>query len=217
MSAGRSLARLTERREADRDDVQPVVEIVAEAPIAHQRLDRSRRRVAADDARPRGWVLGADARELLLLEDSQELRLDREVEVAHLVEEERRAVRLLEAADARATAPVNAPFSWPKNSLSMRSRGSRCSSRPRMDAAARRPAVDGARRAPCRCWSRRAGARSRPRPPPAPPSRTPRASPARSPRSPRTRPPARARRAAARGRGAAARARPRRSTRASSS
>ena len=62
--------------------------------------------------------------ELALLDGAQELRLRRERQLADLVEEQRPAVGELEAALRPAAAPVNAPFSWPKSSLSRSASGS---------------------------------------------------------------------------------------------
>ena len=67
-----------------------------------------------------GFV-AAHALELSLLKHAEQLDLRRSGYLADLVEEERAAVRLLEAADARRrSAPVNEPFSCPKSSLSSR-------------------------------------------------------------------------------------------------
>ena len=61
----------------------------------------------------------ADALEGLLLERAQDLRLQRQRQIADFVEEQRAAMRQLELArTCAATAPVNAPFSWPKSSVS---------------------------------------------------------------------------------------------------
>ena len=65
----------------------------------------------------------AHALELALLEHAQELHLHLGRHLADLVEEERAVVGELEAPGLRATAPVKAPFSWPKSSLSIRFRG----------------------------------------------------------------------------------------------
>ncbi len=56
------------------------------------------------------------------LEDAEELRLERVIEVADLVEEKRRIVGLLEFPDPRRRRPVKAPRSWPKSSDSRSSR-----------------------------------------------------------------------------------------------
>ena len=67
----------------------------------------------------------ADAADLPLLERAVELHLRGERQLAHLVEEERPALRLLEEAGLRAAAaPVNAPRAWPNSSLSTSSAGS---------------------------------------------------------------------------------------------
>ena len=60
--------------------------------------------------------------EAALLEHAQHLRLGLGRHVADLVEEDGAAVGRLEAALRRASAPVKAPFSWPKSSLSTSSR-----------------------------------------------------------------------------------------------
>ncbi len=69
-----------------------------------------------DLARPRA----AHGLELALLQHAQELGLQVDGQLADLVEEDGAAVRQREAPVALPVAPVNAPLSWPKNSLSMR-------------------------------------------------------------------------------------------------
>src|SRR2546426_844976 len=88
-----------ERRHLDRNDVEAVVEIVAEATLADQRLEiavgrRDHAHVHADR------VLTPDALERLLLERPEHLRLRLQAHVADLVEEERAAVGELELAAA---------------------------------------------------------------------------------------------------------------------
>src|SRR5690349_806774 len=80
-----------QRREADREHAQPVVEVASEAPLAHRLGEVAVRR--GDDAHvdPPGGV-GADGPYLAVLEDAQQLRLDRRARLADLVEEERAAV-----------------------------------------------------------------------------------------------------------------------------
>ncbi len=63
--------------------------------------------------------VAADALELAFLQDAQQLGLDGRRHLADLVEEERAAVGELEAPFRLLTAPVNAPLSWPKSSLSI--------------------------------------------------------------------------------------------------
>ena len=65
----------------------------------------------------------ADGGVLALLQHAQKSRLRLERHVADLVEEQRAAVGLLEAAVRPRSAPVKAPFSWPNSSLSSSSRG----------------------------------------------------------------------------------------------
>ena len=61
-------------------------------------------------------AVGADGQEALLLERAQQHRLLVEAQLADLVEEEHAAVRACAAGPAdRGTAPVKAPFTWPKS------------------------------------------------------------------------------------------------------
>ncbi len=94
------LPALAQGRDADREDVQPVVEVGPEAA----RLDGGLEVVVgggdeADVDLPR--LARADPLELSLLEDAEELRLEVEAEVPDLVEEEGAAVGELETADLR--------------------------------------------------------------------------------------------------------------------
>src|SRR5213079_3657527 len=90
---------LAERRYGDADDVQAEEEVLAEAPGAHRRLEVLVG--GGDDAHVGADRLpAADARELALLEDAQELRLERERHVGDLVQEQRAACGGLELADA---------------------------------------------------------------------------------------------------------------------
>ena len=103
-----------------RDDVEPVVEVLAEAAASRPRRARSRL-VAATMRTSTVRVLPPppSALDLALLQHAQQLHLH----VAARSRRSRRGTacrrRPLEAAVARAsTAPVNAPFSWPNSSLS---------------------------------------------------------------------------------------------------
>ena len=58
----------------------------------------------------------ADRPHLALLQDAQQLHLQRRRRLADLVEEDRAAVRLLEQPFVSPTAPVNAPRTWPNSS-----------------------------------------------------------------------------------------------------
>ena len=69
-------------------------------------------------------LLLPELRELGVLQHVQQLGLQRRLHLADLVEHQRAGVGLLELADARVAAPVNAPRSWPNSSLSRSSAGS---------------------------------------------------------------------------------------------
>ena len=94
-----SLAPLAQRRHAHAHHRQAVVEILAEGAavhLAHQIAVGGRDHAHVDGDHLRA----ADAADLALLERAQQLGLQLERQLADLVEEERAAVRLLEAADA---------------------------------------------------------------------------------------------------------------------
>ena len=104
----------------------------------------------------------AQAAEAHVLDDLQELRLHLQVHVADLVEEQ----RCPRCATSRrpclaATAPVKAPFSWPKSSVSRSSR--REPGAVEVDeglvGARRRSRAASGRALPCRCPSRPGSAR----------------------------------------------------------
>ena len=104
-------------------DVEPVVQVLAELPL----VDASCQVAVGggDDAHVDLDVsLPPTRSNSPLLQHAQQLRLHRRRHVADLVEEERAAVGQLEAARALPIAPVNAPFSWPKSSLSSSVSGS---------------------------------------------------------------------------------------------
>src|SRR5262249_5112029 len=88
---------LPQRRQEDRHDVDPVEEVLAETSgldALAQRDLRGRDDADVDLARR----FAADALEAALLEDAQELDLDGQRHVVDVVQEERAAVRELEAA-----------------------------------------------------------------------------------------------------------------------
>ena len=95
------LAPLAQRRHVDADHVQPVQQVLAELALAHALVEIlvSRRDHAHVDAHR---DLSADAIELALREHAQQPRLQLRRHVADLVEEQRAAVRLLEAPAALA-------------------------------------------------------------------------------------------------------------------
>src|SRR6266478_7919751 len=95
---GNVLGALAQRRHVDGEDVEAVIEVVAETLLVDHRAEIAVRRrdqphVHLDGLRP------ADALELLLLEHPQQLRLELERDLADLVEEQRATVRDLESSD----------------------------------------------------------------------------------------------------------------------
>ena len=148
------------------DDREAVVEILAERRRARpRRADRGssrRRRARRRLALARRRAACTSPR----LEHAQQLRLQRERQLADLVEEQRAAVRLARTRPGdRACAPVKAPRSWPKSSLSTSvSLAAPQSNDDERAALARRSHRERrAPPAPCRCRSRRGAARARPR------------------------------------------------------
>ena len=105
-----ALAR-AQRRNLDDDLGQPVVEILAKLAGDDLILEVLVRR-AHDAHVDRDLLPAADALDHALLQEAQQLRLQRQRQVADLVEEERAAVRRLDLARSSASRrPVNAPFS----------------------------------------------------------------------------------------------------------
>ena len=87
-----------QRRDADRDDVDAVVEVFAERPFLHAPFEihvggRHQTELHLDR------LVAAHPLDLAFLDRAQQLGLQVELEVADLVEEERAAVRQLELAD----------------------------------------------------------------------------------------------------------------------
>ena len=119
---GNVLDALAQRRQPQRHDVEAEEQVLAEQALLDQ--DAQVLVGRGDDADVGlDRRAAADGRVLALLEHAQQpgLRLHRHV--ADLVEEQRAAFGLLEAAGTAALAPVKAPFSWPNSSDSMSSRG----------------------------------------------------------------------------------------------
>ena len=86
-----------QRREIELDHVQPVVQVLAEAAVREHRLEVLVRR--REHAHVDPLVLGGTERShLVLLQHAQELGLQRQRELADLVEEDRAVVRLHEQA-----------------------------------------------------------------------------------------------------------------------
>src|SRR5437867_3080365 len=93
-------AALAQRREPDREDAQPVVEVRAEAAFARRlpEVAVARRDHAHLDL---ALAVAAHRPHLAVLQHAQELRLDGGARLAHLVEEERPPVGFLEEAAPR--------------------------------------------------------------------------------------------------------------------
>ena len=88
---------LAQRRQVHGDDVQPIVEILAERPLLHHLRQVGVGRGDDADVDLDGARV-ADALELALLQHAQQLHLQRHRHRPHLVEEQRAAVGLLEPA-----------------------------------------------------------------------------------------------------------------------
>ena len=94
---------LAQARQAQADHVQAVVEVLAERALAHARLEVLVR--GGDHAHVRlERLVAADAVELAVGEHAQQARLQVRRHVADLVEEQRAALGLLEAAAAHRSA-----------------------------------------------------------------------------------------------------------------
>ena len=95
---GQVLDALAQRRDADRDDVDAVEQVLAERALAHAALEVD---VGGGD-QPElhlDRLAAADPLDLALLDGAQQLGLEVELQVADLVEEQRAAVGQLELAD----------------------------------------------------------------------------------------------------------------------
>ncbi len=90
---------LAQRRQLDRDDAEAVIEVLAKAPGGDgaRQIDVGRGENARIH-RARGAL--AEAAELALLDQAQELHLQRQRHVADLVQEQRAAARELDETDA---------------------------------------------------------------------------------------------------------------------
>ena len=100
---------LAQRRQQDGDDVEPIVEVVAELPFLHHLLEVAVRR--GDDAHiDMHRLLAAYAVELLLLEHAQQLDLHVLVHLRDLIEEDRAVVRELELAELALHSPRERPL-----------------------------------------------------------------------------------------------------------
>ncbi|ABA47527.1 hypothetical protein BURPS1710b_2767 [Burkholderia pseudomallei 1710b] len=94
------LAALAQRRQPQPDHVEPVIQILAEQPLPHARLEILMRRRDHPHVRAQRTV-AAHAIELPVRQHAQQARLQIERHVADLVEKQRAVLGLLEAALAR--------------------------------------------------------------------------------------------------------------------
>ena len=112
-----SLAPLAQRRQLDLERDQAEIQIVAERAVGHalgQILMGGRNDAEIALHRP----LRPDRQHLAVFQGPQQFHLHRPGDVGHFVEKNRAAVGLFQQSLARPSAPVNAPRTWPNNSLS---------------------------------------------------------------------------------------------------
>ena len=102
---------LAQRRNEDREHVEPVVQILAERAVGDRLLEVLVGRGDQPHVRLECVFGAAQPLELALLQHAQQLHLRRQVQLADFVEEQRAAFGELEAPLLRRCAPVNAPFS----------------------------------------------------------------------------------------------------------
>ena len=100
---------LPERRDVERDDIQPVEEVFAETPGCDLRQEIPVRRGDQADI-DLDHLLAADAGDLPLLEDAQELHLHPERHLAHLVEKKAPPVGLAELPLPAPVGPGEGPL-----------------------------------------------------------------------------------------------------------
>ncbi len=119
---GYVLGARAQRRQLDSDDVEAVEQIFAEDAALDALLEILVRRGDHAHVHLHGR-LAANAVELAFREHAQQARLQRRGHVADLVEEQRAAIGLLEAAAALRVGAGERAFSWPNSSDSSSSAG----------------------------------------------------------------------------------------------
>ena len=113
------LRTFAQRGQLHRKDVEAVVEVPPEQAARDHLVEvavGARDDAHVDPAR----TVGADGRDGAFLEHAQERDLESRARVAHFVEEDAAAVGLHEETRTILVAPVKAPRTWPKSSLSRR-------------------------------------------------------------------------------------------------
>ncbi|MDI7269487.1 MAG: hypothetical protein QME96_15980, partial [Myxococcota bacterium] len=135
-------APVAQRRNLDRQDAQPVEQILPERAVPHHRREVAIGR--GDDAHVGAPLLDRpDGHERRVLDDPQQLRLQRGAHVAHLVEEQRPPVgRLEEAAPIRHRAGEGAAHVAEEPGFEQRILQGRAVLRDERAGAARRQIVD---------------------------------------------------------------------------
>src|SRR5262249_14873575 len=111
------LPAVAERRQVQRENAQPVVEVLSKGFLAHglkQVAVRCRQDPHIDPDRS----TTADAVEFALLQDAEQFRLGVRGQFADLVEEDRAALGQFESAYAPGDGAGKGTFSWPNSSLS---------------------------------------------------------------------------------------------------
>ena len=104
---------LAQGRQVQGDDVESLVEVQAEASLAHHLLEVAVRR--GDDAHVDGdRLVATHALNAALAEHTQQLYLSRDVNLADFVEKDRAAARLLKAPDATLRRPGEGAFFMPE-------------------------------------------------------------------------------------------------------
>src|SRR5438093_7546199 len=104
---------LAQRRHMDGDNIQPIVQILAEFCLSDQIEKIAVRR--SDDAQVEGLGAAAANRgDAALLDGAQQLRLHFDAHVANLVEEERTSIGLLESAGAVPDRAGEGPLDVPE-------------------------------------------------------------------------------------------------------
>ena len=139
-----SSSRSRKRWDPDRNDVQAVVEILAEIPALDRGVEIAVR--GGEDAHVDvNRMTAAHPLDLALLQHAQQRDLGIRRKLAHLVQEDGAAVGRSNRPSRRCTAPVKAPFSCPKSSEVMSEGGIAAQLTPdERSAPSGRPPVDGA-------------------------------------------------------------------------
>ena len=105
-------------RQVDVENVEPVIKIAAQFALGHRLF----RNFVGGRQHPhvhRRFYLAAQAAQLAVFQHAQQLGLGGGGHLADFIQQQRAFFRQFKAAGAALQAPVNAPFSWPKISLSI--------------------------------------------------------------------------------------------------